>query len=134
MLPAPAQGAVGIECRTDDPATRALLAAIDHRPTSQAVRCERGLLAALDATCHSPVAALATIGEDGRLTLRAELLSEDGAEHVTAEATALRLSREEAPAIAASQDGEALARDLAQALLRRASPAIRAGFGERIVR
>jgi hydroxymethylbilane synthase len=86
------------------------------------------LLAALDATCHSPVAALATI-VDGRLGLRAELLSEDGAEHVVAQAEALRLSREEAPAIGAGQDGEALARDLARALLDRAPPAVRAGFG-----
>ncbi len=128
MLPAPAQGAVGIECRADDAMTLQLLAAIDHGPTSRAVRCERALLAALDATCHSPVAALATI-VDGRLSLRAELLSEDGAEHVVAEAEALRLSREEAPAIGAGQDGEALARDLARALLDRAPPAVRAGFG-----
>ena len=59
MLPAPAQGAVGIECRADDVKTADLLAAIDHAGTSRAVRCERAFLAALDATCHSPVAALA---------------------------------------------------------------------------
>ena len=47
------------------------------------MRCgaERALLAALDATCHSPVAALATIDGD-TLTLRAELFAEDGGEHV----------------------------------------------------
>ncbi len=128
MLPAPAQGAVGIECRADDAMTRGLLGKIDHAATNRAVRCERALLAALDATCHSPVAALATI-TDGRLSLRAELLSEDGAEHVAAEAEALRLSREEAPAIAASIDDATLARDLADALLDRASPSVRAGFG-----
>ena len=81
MLPAPAQGAVGIECRADDAMTRGLLGKIDHADTSRAVRCERALLAALDATCHSPVAALATIDGD-TVTLRAELFSEDGAEHV----------------------------------------------------
>ena len=115
MLPAPAQGAVGVECRADDAMTRGLLGKLDHAPTSRAVRCERALLAALDATCHSPVAALATI--DGELiTLRAELFSEDGAEHVAGDAT--------------GPDGAALARDLARALLDRASPAVRAGFAK----
>ncbi|QDZ08901.1 hydroxymethylbilane synthase [Sphingomonas panacisoli] len=114
MLPAPAQGAVGVECRADDAMTCGLLGAIDHTATSRAVRCERALLAALEATCHSPVAALATIDDD-TVTLRAELFSEDGAEHVAADAS--------------GPDGEALARDLARALLDRAPPAVRAGFG-----
>jgi hydroxymethylbilane synthase len=114
MLPAPAQGAVGIECRADDAMTLGLLAAIDHAATSRAVRCERALLAALDATCHSPVAALATV-EGAMLTLRAELFSEDGGDHVAGDAE--------------GTDGEALARDLAGALLDRASPLVRAGFG-----
>lgn len=114
MLPAPAQGAVGIECRADDAMMRGLLGKIDHTETSRAVRCERALLATLDATCHSPVAALATIDGD-TVTLRAQLLSEDGAEHVAADAS--------------GPDGEALARDLARALFDRASPAVRAGFG-----
>jgi hydroxymethylbilane synthase len=113
MLPAPAQGAVGIECRADDAMTAALLAAIDHHTTSRAVRSERAFLAALDATCHSPIAALATIADD-IVTLRAELLSEDGGEHVAGDAS--------------GPDGEALARDLASALFERATPAIRAGF------
>jgi hydroxymethylbilane synthase len=113
MLPAPAQGAVGIECRADDAMTAELLAAIDHHPTSRAVRSERAFLAGLDATCHSPIAALATIMDD-IVTLRAELLSEDGGEHVAGDASGL--------------DGEALARDLASALFERATPAIRAGF------
>jgi hydroxymethylbilane synthase len=114
MLPAPAQGAVGIECRADDAMTQELLAAIDRPATSRAVRCERAFLAALDATCHSPIAALATI-EGDLLTLRAELLAEDGSDHVAGDAT--------------GSDGQALARDLAGALLARATPAIRAGFG-----
>jgi hydroxymethylbilane synthase len=113
MLPAPAQGAVGIECRANDAMTAALLAAIDHQATSRAVRTERAFLAALEATCHSPIAALATIADDV-VTLRAELLSEDGGEHVAGDAS--------------GPDGEALARDLASALFERATPAIRAGF------
>ena len=83
MLPAPAQGAVGIEARADDHEALQLLAAIDHGVTRACIEAERGLLAALRADCHSPVAALATI-EGAILTLRAELFSEDGAHHVHA--------------------------------------------------
>jgi hydroxymethylbilane synthase len=82
MLPAPAQGAVGIEARADDAATLALLGAIDHRETHRCVAAERAFLAALGADCHSPVAALAVIDGNG-LSLRAELLSEDGAHNMT---------------------------------------------------
>lgn len=84
MLPAPAQGAVGIECRADDTHARAMLAKIDDPITYACVAAERALLAALKADCHSPVAALATI-EGAIMTLRAELLSEDGSVHVTAQ-------------------------------------------------
>ena len=81
MLPAPAQGAIGVECRADDGAARAMLDAIDHPETHACVLAERVLLAALKADCHSPVAALAVI-EGAILTLTAELFSEDGTEHV----------------------------------------------------
>ncbi len=84
MLPAPAQGAVGIEARADDRRALGVLAAIDHPETRACVLAERGLLAALSADCHSPVGALATI-EGAILTLRAELLSEDGTGHVHAQ-------------------------------------------------
>jgi hydroxymethylbilane synthase len=84
MLPAPAQGAVGIECRADDSHARAMLAKIDDPQTYACVAAERALLAALKADCHSPVAALATI-EGAIMTLRAELLSEDGSVHVYAQ-------------------------------------------------
>ncbi|HEU0045617.1 hydroxymethylbilane synthase [Sphingomonas sp.] len=78
MLPAPAQGAVGIEARSDDAGFRAMLGVLDHAPTHAAVLTERALLAALHAGCHSPVAALA--GDDG--LIRAELFTEDGRDHV----------------------------------------------------
>jgi len=81
MLPAPAQGAVGIEARTDDAAMRGWLAAISHDATMRCVRQERALLAALVADCHSPIGATATL-DGGAITLRAELLSEDGRAHV----------------------------------------------------
>ncbi len=86
LLPAPAQGAVGIEVRADDDRAQGFVAAIDHAPTHQAVRAERGFLAALGADCHSPVAALATIAGD-MLTLSAELLAQDGSAYVTGSTT-----------------------------------------------
>ena len=86
MLSAPAQGAVGIECRADDATTRAILGSINHRATFDAVRAERAFTRALGGTCHSPVAALATIAADGSVTLRTQILSEDGADQVGDEA------------------------------------------------
>ena len=84
MLPAPAQGAVGIEVLADMPA-RAIVAAITHAETHACIAAERDLLAALGADCHSPVAALATI-EGGRMTMRAQLLAEDGSADITGSA------------------------------------------------
>ncbi|MGI4732614.1 MAG: hydroxymethylbilane synthase [Janthinobacterium lividum] len=81
MLPAPAQGAVGIEVRADDATARAIIAAIDHAATHACILAERALLAGLGADCHSPVAALATVRGDW-MTLRAELLAEDGSARV----------------------------------------------------
>ena len=81
ILPAPSQGAIGIECRADDARVRALLAAVDHAPTHDAVAAERAFLAALGGDCRSPVAAHAHWRDDGTLRLDAEIYSEDGAEH-----------------------------------------------------
>lgn len=83
-LPAPAQGAIAIEARTDDDAVLALLAAIDHTPSHHAVRAERALLAALGGNCHSAVAVLTTSRDDG-LHLSAALYSPDGAARVAGE-------------------------------------------------
>ncbi|MCW3846763.1 hydroxymethylbilane synthase [Sphingomonas sp. LB-2] len=114
MLPAPAQGAVGIEARAGDHDARRWLAAIDHGETHACVTAERALLAALKADCHSPVGALATI-EGAILTLRAELLSEDGAQSVHAQ---------EAGAPGDVELPRAVARDL----LERAPPEVRQLF------
>jgi hydroxymethylbilane synthase len=81
MIPAPSQGAIGIECRADDVATAALLEAIDHADTRQAVLAERAFCRALGGTCHSPVAALARV-EGKEIIFACEMLSEDGSEHV----------------------------------------------------
>jgi hydroxymethylbilane synthase len=79
FLPAPAQGAIGVEVRSADRRVRTLVAAIDHRPTHLCVAAERRLLEGLGGSCRSPVAALATL-KDGEIWLRAEILTEDGAE------------------------------------------------------
>jgi hydroxymethylbilane synthase len=80
-LPAPGQAAIAIECRADDARTRALLAAIDHAPSRDAVFAERALLAALGGNCHSPIAVL-TRREGDELVLRAAILSPDGAHRI----------------------------------------------------
>lgn len=85
-LPAPSQGAIAVECRSDDTRVHELLAAIDHRPSRAEVTAERALLAALGGSCHSPVAVLCDL--DGEmLTMRAALFSPDGAERVDGAAT-----------------------------------------------
>ena len=110
LLPAPAQGAVGIEVRADDKDACRMVDAIDHKPTWRCVMAERALLAALGADCHSPVAALAQI-EDDLLTIRAELLAEDGSDHVTGD-------------IVSDGDDDGAAEALARDLLGRAPPAV----------
>lgn len=116
MLPAPAQAAIGVECRSDDVTTSQLLAAINHLPTCRAVGAERAFARATGGSCHSPVAALALEQADGRLWLRAELLSSDGQDHVAGEVFA-----------AAGEETEA-AQTLAHELLARAPSTIRILF------
>jgi hydroxymethylbilane synthase len=112
-LPAPAQGAIGIECRTDDADMRTWLSAIDHAPTAAQVMAERALLLALGGNCHSPVAVLTTGSET--LAMRAAIFSPDGA---------LRVDRQ---AEFAAVDADAPAR-LARALLADAPAAITVPF------
>jgi hydroxymethylbilane synthase len=114
MLPAPAQGAVGIECRADDAVAQSLIAAIDHAETSRCVMAERAFLAGLGGTCHSPIAALARLDSD-QLWLRGQILSPDGTEAMSGD-------------FRSDENDEDAARTLAEALLRGASPALRALF------
>ncbi|MCG3266969.1 hydroxymethylbilane synthase [Yoonia sp. I 8.24] len=86
MLPAIAQGAIGIERRGDDTRAAALLAAIHDAPTGARVAAERAFLGRLDGSCETPIGALAEIDGD-QLRLRGEILSEDGARVLTDEAT-----------------------------------------------
>ncbi len=77
MLPAPAQGAVGIETLIDNVAVQHLLGPINHDDTSHCVKAERAFLAALSADCQSPVAALAQVSGD-QIWLRAQIFTLDG--------------------------------------------------------
>ena len=77
MLPAVAQGAIAIEARRGDEAVLARLAGIDHGPTSRCAAAERALLAELDGSCRTPIAALCIEGTEG-LWLRGLVASPDG--------------------------------------------------------
>ncbi|MGE5539682.1 MAG: hydroxymethylbilane synthase [Gemmatimonas sp.] len=77
VLPAPAQGAIGIACREGDARIRAALAGFDDPATARAIRCERALLAALDGSCRTPIAAFAR-DDNGRLVLDALIAEPDG--------------------------------------------------------
>ena len=77
MLPAVAQGAIGIACRADDEAMLARLAGLDHGPTHSAVLAERAMLARLEGSCRTPIAALAEI-QGETLALRGLVATPDG--------------------------------------------------------
>ena len=120
MLPAPAQGALAIECRADDDDVLALLAALDDSDSRTAVLAERSLLAYLEAGCTAPVGALAAIaeGDSGdEVYLRGLVAAEDGSDAVRLSATG--------PTSEAAEVGRRLAAellDLGAADLMRGSP------------
>jgi hydroxymethylbilane synthase len=109
MVPAVGQGAIGVECRADDGPLLDRLAAVDHGTSHAAVGAERALLAALDGSCHTPIAGHAAIA-DGRLQLRALIARPDGSECLRAER------------VGPAGDGEALGRDAGEELRARAGP------------
>ena len=99
MLPAVAQGAIGIECRAGDESILEFLEALNHPETQTCVGAERALLAALDGSCRTPIAGLARFDGPDAITLRAMVLTPDGRTvHETtregAARDALRLGRE----------------------------------------
>lgn len=114
MLPAPSQGAVGIEALADNAPLHEMLAVISDIDTTDAVAAERAVLKALGGTCHSPIAALAVVDGDG-LYLRAEVISPDGQETVAQEKWMAR-------------GDDVVAQAVGRALLEQASPALRALF------
>lgn len=109
MLPAVAQGAIGIERRTADAGVAGLLATINDAPTATRLTAERAFLARLDGSCQTPIAGLAML-EGGQLWLRGEILRPDGSRVLSGDRRGL------------AADGDAMARDLAAELLGRAGP------------
>ncbi len=109
ILPAVAQGAIGIEIRQGDTAAEAMLAPLNDEQTARCVAAERAFLATLDGSCRTPIAGLAEF--DGTaLRFRGQILTPDGAEaHET---------ERDGPAA----DGEAMGRDAAEELLGRGGP------------
>lgn len=109
MLPAVCQGVVGIERRVGDGRVAAWLRSLDHETTARRAAAERALLAGLDGSCRTPIAALAEI--DGtNLSFRAAIVRPDGSE-------LLETSR-----AGGAADGAALGADAADELRRRAGP------------
>ncbi len=109
MLPAVAQGAIGIERRADNARVADMLAAIHDEATGQRLAAERAFLTALDGSCETPIAGLAVL-EGAELRLRGEVLRPDGSEAI---------GDDRRCAIA---EGAELGRDMARDLLQRAGP------------
>lgn len=78
MLPAIAQGIIGIERRVADTRVAALLAPLNHKASAIAATCERAFLAGLDGSCRTPIAGLARLDGQGRLLFKGEALAPDG--------------------------------------------------------
>ncbi|HZH44842.1 MAG TPA: hydroxymethylbilane synthase [Lysobacter sp.] len=116
-LPAPAQGAIAIECRSDDAATQALCAALDDADTRTCVEAERAMNRALHGSCHVPVAALARL--DGE---RVQLHGLVGSVHDGAQVRA--------DGAASRDDADALGREVAARLLAQGADRLIADSGE----
>ncbi len=110
LLPAVAQGAVGVTCRVEDTAMAARLQALNHAPTWQRVTAERAMLAALDGSCRTPIGGLAELAPDGAMTLRGLVAKADGSEIFETARTG------------PTSDAEAMGRDAGEELRRRAGP------------
>jgi hydroxymethylbilane synthase len=109
MLPAVGQGALAIETRADDAELHQMLLLLHDAASAACVTAERAMLAALDGSCRTPIAGLATLA-GGRLHLRALLLAEDGSAERRAEDAG------------ASTDAETLGREVGERLRRDAGP------------
>ncbi|WP_299443064.1 hydroxymethylbilane synthase [uncultured Rhodospira sp.] len=121
MLPAVAQGAVGITCRADDIRTIDWVRALDCRASSIRVAAERAFLARLDGSCRTPIAALAEwIGSD-RMRLRGLIVRPDGRDPLATERTW---------DVVTTADAEAMGDDAASELVEKAGDALPAYRGE----
>ncbi len=109
MLPAVAQGAIGIERRGDDSRAAAMLEAIHDGPTGQRLAAERTFLAHLDGSCETPIGSLAEL-DGGNMRLRGEILRTDGTEVYNDDVSG------------AIEDGPEMGRAMAAKLLAQAGP------------
>ncbi|EXC33988.1 Porphobilinogen deaminase [Morus notabilis] len=78
MLPAVAQGAIGIACRSDDDKMASYIASLNHEETRLAIACERAFLTKLDGSCRTPIAGYASKDEDGNCIFKGLVASPDG--------------------------------------------------------
>lgn len=106
LLPAVGQGALGLETRADDRATRSAVEPLDHAPTHAAVIAERAMLAALHGGCMAPIAAWARV-EEGILHITGRVLRRDGSEKL------------EASHLGPADDAASIGRELADELIAR---------------
>ncbi|WP_121064658.1 hydroxymethylbilane synthase [Chachezhania antarctica] len=109
LLPAIAQGAIGIERRESDVRVAEMLAAIHDRETGERLAAERAFLATLDGSCETPIAGLAVL-DGGTLHLKGEVLRPDGSEVATEEISG------------PIADGAAMGQDIARKILGRTGP------------
>ena len=109
MLPAIAQGAIGIEWREEDKQITDILKKIHHKETGQRLNAERAFLAELDGSCQTPIAGLATI-EGSSLKFTGQVLRTDGSESIS-ETISCNI-----------EDGPELGREMAQNILAQAGP------------
>jgi hydroxymethylbilane synthase len=112
MLPAVGQGALGLECRAEDRATRDLVQRLNDTPTQQAVLAERALLRALGGGCLVPIGALARVDGES-LTLRGVVLPPDGTQRIEGQTMGLAV---EAELLGQRLAGELLARGAGECL------------------
>ena len=109
MLPAIAQGAIGIEWREEDRQISEILKKIHHEETGQRLNTERAFLAELDGSCQTPIAGLAII-EGSSLKFTGQVLRTDGSESISE------------TAFGDIEDGPRLGREMAQKILSQAGP------------
>ncbi|OHC75685.1 MAG: hydroxymethylbilane synthase [Rhodospirillales bacterium RIFCSPLOWO2_12_FULL_58_28] len=109
MLPAVAQGAVGVTCRSDDRRADEFLAPLNHAETFMRVTAERAMLTVLDGSCRTPIAALAEI-TGANMRLRGLIARPDGSEVLETERSG------------SAADAKAIGRDAGEELKKRAGP------------
>lgn len=112
MLPAIAQGAIGIACRTGDEKIERYLASLNHEETRLAVACERSFLETLDGSCRTPIAGYAYRDKDGNCSFQGLIASPDGTRVIEAQRKGLYQY----------DDMVAMGKDAGQELLQRAGP------------